>query len=689
MVDGEKDVVHTPPPSPRSGANGAKVMGHSPLPSPRGKGGSEGKKAWQATRTKWVEEQDSDSDSKSCSPTHVDVGNRQETGETFVFNPKSPPVSGTCGDPILEACAAADMKSDQKNTTSTVHSPDTAPVSSISPPSSAQTTEKGVAEKNTSSNTWIKINNYADDKADAAADGENGFSEGRRPQAASGLTVDVALLSSSPESVCSATSPTDGLTPGIKVFSARKVEGQEPADEASPQTPSSSHRPLPGGLMLQDIRAEYNRSISTPSQGSRNNLEKALEDAAEGHAASAMAEESDDAHDSAHAHQPHDSACKIKVFQGKSDIQQPHFDNDNEALGALEPEAAPGIKVFSARKIEAADEASPHTSSSIPLPVGPRLHSIRAEYNRSVNSPSMEGSGNHARTLAGDEGEEGVLDEDPKLQDFPPLDSTNEALLGSASEGLPQRARKAKNKENDKKDKKDKNDPEYQWQLKKQEELRHLMAERDKLQTHESATPDTSSSSLLPAASSSVLPTASTPTHPPTHPPSAAEEGVVNGGKTREGEDAGAEGTNEVKGSSSFDLLSEGNWGDGVWGPDGVYMPPPARHRRVSDVKSSSFNADAAAAEAAAAAAAAPSGSSTAAAAAAANTFETAAALPLASVSDFSEIEEVDVEGVPAVNSNGTPFSRWSAEKSKSVASSLAAGDSHANASLSAYTCIR
>jgi hypothetical protein len=301
----------------------------------------------------------------------------------------------------------------------------------------------------------------------------------------------------------------------------------------------------------------------------------------------------------------------------------------------------------------------------------------------------MEGSGNHARTSAGDEGEEGVLDEEPKLQDFPPLDSTNEALLGSAAEGLPQRARKAKNKEKDKKDKKDKNDPEYQWQLKKQEELRHLIAERDKLQTHESATPDTSSSSLLPAASSSVPPTASTSTHPPTHPPSAAEEGVENGGETREGEDAAAEGTNEVKGSSSLDLLSEGNWGDGVWGPDGVYMPPPARHRRVSDLKSSSFGADAAAAEAAAAAAAAaPSGSSTAAAAAAANTLETAA-LPLAPVSDFSEIEEVDVEGVPAVNNNGTPFSRWSAEKSKSVASSLAAGESHANACLSADTCIR
>ena len=236
---------------------------------------------------------------------------------------------------------------------------------------------------------------------------------------------------------------------------------------------------------------------------------------------------------------------------------------------------------------------------------------------------------------------------------FPSLSSTSEKLLGEKSSetdaGLPQRERKSKGKKG-----KQEEDSDYKWQLEKQAELQRLMAEREALQKAGAAVAG-----------------------------GEEAEGAAAGGAAREAracQDAGREESSpnavapeeSAAGSAADDAerasATQGNFGDGKWGPEEVYTPAPGRRRRVSDLKSAEFGADAAAVEAPsemAAVAEAPGAS-----VAVADFSPATVAVPARE--DFSEIEEV--ENVPAVNTKGVPMSRWTTEKSKRITAAVAAG---------------
>ena len=210
-------------------------------------------------------------------------------------------------------------------------------------------------------------------------------------------------------------------------------------------------------------------------------------------------------------------------------------------------------------------------------------------------------------------------------EEFPSLDSSKTSLLGAGMQGLPQRERKGK---------KDKKDSDYKWQLEKQEELQRQLKEREEMAKLQAA-PQTAPASDASSETSLSVPGA--------RPADERGEGRAAGG--------GESIVTESKGQ-------EGTWGDGRWGPDDVYTPAPSLHRRVSDLKSSQFGADAGATPTAAvpAPAAAPSFLPPA-----------ASAGTDAEGEDFSEIQDMH-EGAPAVNTKGLPMSRWSAEKSKRIA---------------------
>ena len=216
--------------------------------------------------------------------------------------------------------------------------------------------------------------------------------------------------------------------------------------------------------------------------------------------------------------------------------------------------------------------------------------------------------------------------------------------------GLPQRERKSKGKKG-----KQEEDSDYKWQLEKQAQLQRLMAEREALQKSGAAV----------AGGEEVV------------------EGAAAGGAAGEAgacQDAGREESSpnavdreeSAAGSAVDDAerasAAQGNFGDGKWGPEEVYTPAPGRRRRVSDLKSAEFGADAAAVEA-------PSEM-----AAVAEVPGASVAVPDASPAtvavpareDFSEIEEV--ENVPTVNTKGVPMSRWTTEKSKRITAAVAAG---------------